>query len=67
MTDSPPPYPGIVPGYQANGYGPPVGQGGFGSAPPSYPQGGFANAPPAYPQGASGQYPPNQPRSAAGR
>lgn len=56
MTDAPPPYPGIVPGYQPNGYGPPPGQG----APPAYPQG----APPAYPQGAAGQYPP---RSAAGR
>lgn len=42
MTDAPPPYPGIVPGYQPNGYGPPPG------APPAYPQ----------PQGAAGQYPP---------
>lgn len=41
MTDAPPPYPGIIPGYQPNGYGPPPGQG----------------APPAYPQGATGQYP----------
>lgn len=42
MTDAPPPYPGIVPGYQPNGYGPPPG------APPAYPQ----------PQGAAGQYHP---------
>lgn len=54
MTDAPPPYPGIIPGYQSNGYGPVPGQVG---APPAYPQ----------PQGAAGQYPQYPPRSAAGR
>ncbi|XP_057661066.1 WW domain-binding protein 2 isoform X1 [Diorhabda carinulata] len=52
MTDAPPPYPGIVPGYQANGYGPPQGAGGFGG----YPQGG----PPSYPGTASGSSGYNQ-------
>lgn len=63
MTDAPPPYPGIVPGYQPNGYGPPPAQGY-----PAPPQ-GYPNAPPAYPQpqGAAGQYPQYPPRNAAGR
>ncbi|XP_072395992.1 uncharacterized protein Wbp2 [Diabrotica undecimpunctata] len=37
MTDAPPPYPGIVPGYQANGYGPPQGPPGYSQGPPMYP------------------------------
>ncbi|CAG9839733.1 unnamed protein product [Diabrotica balteata] len=37
MTDAPPPYPGIVPGYQPNGYGPPQGPPGYSQGPPMYP------------------------------
>lgn len=63
MTDAPPPYPGIYPSGQPNGYGPP--QGGYGP-----PQGAYGG-PPGYgapgnygpPQGAAGSYPPGGPSS----
>ncbi|XP_018573481.1 WW domain-binding protein 2 [Anoplophora glabripennis] len=46
MTDAPPPYPGIVPGFQSNSYGP--GPGGYPpSGPPHYPGTDFS------PQGAA--------------
>lgn len=48
MTDAPPPYPGIYPGGQPNGYGP--APGGYG-APQGY----------GPPQGAAGGYPPGAP------
>lgn len=47
MTDAPPPYPGIYPGGQSNGYGPAPGYG----APGGY----------GAPQGAAGGYPPGAP------
>ncbi|XP_030745326.1 WW domain-binding protein 2 [Sitophilus oryzae] len=49
MTDAPPPYPGIYPGGQPNGYGPP--QGGYGPAPGYAPGGNFP------PQGLAGFVP----------
>ncbi|XP_060522259.1 WW domain-binding protein 2 [Cylas formicarius] len=60
MTDAPPPYPGIYPTGQQNGYGPP--QGGYApQAPPAYPQGPSSGY---YPQGGSGGYPPQGPMPA---
>ncbi|KAG5894108.1 hypothetical protein JTB14_004047 [Gonioctena quinquepunctata] len=57
MTDAPPPYPGIVPGYQQNGYGPPPPQGGYPpqGGPPGYPGSGYPQGP-SGPQGAAGGF-----------
>ncbi|XP_066250394.1 WW domain-binding protein 2 isoform X1 [Euwallacea similis] len=55
MSDAPPPYPGIYPGGQPNGYGPSApGYGAPGQGAPGY------GAPGGYgpPQGAAGGYPP---------
>ncbi|CAG9767163.1 unnamed protein product [Ceutorhynchus assimilis] len=65
MTDNPPPYPGIYPGGQPNGYGPPQGASGYG---PSAPSGasGFTNPSDAKAAEAaqSAYYDPNRPQMA---
>lgn len=62
VHDVPPPYPGIVPGYQANGY-PPQQQGGYPPQQGGYPpqQGGYPPQQGGYPPQQQGGYPPQYP------